>query len=84
MPFGIKNSSATFQRLINKVIADLEGCEAYIDDVVIYSDTWEEQVKVSVNYSRDGVELSWPPISPKVSLTRHKSLIWGMSLDMVK
>ena len=58
MPFGIKNSPATFQRLINKVIADLEGCEAYIDDVVIYSDTWEEQVKVSVNYSRDGVELS--------------------------
>lgn len=52
MPFGIKNSPATFQRLINKVIADLEGCEAYIDDVVIYSDTWEEQVR------RDGVELS--------------------------
>lgn len=58
MPFGIKNSPATFQRLINKVIADLEGCEAYIDDVVIYSDTWEEQLRSTVNYSRDGVELS--------------------------
>ena len=42
MPFGMKNSPASFQRLINKVIADLEGCEAYIDDVIIYSDTWEE------------------------------------------
>ena len=28
-----------------KVIADLEGCEAYIDDVVIYKDTWEEHVR---------------------------------------
>ena len=39
MPFGMSNSQASFQRLINKVIADLEGCEAYIDDVIIYSDT---------------------------------------------
>lgn len=40
MPFGMKNSPATFQRLINKVIADFEDCEAYIDDVIIYSETW--------------------------------------------
>ena len=42
MPFGMKNSPATFQRLINKVIANLEDCEAYIDDVIIYSETWEK------------------------------------------
>ena len=46
MPFGMKNSPASFQRLINKVIADLEGCEAYIDDVIIYSDTWEEHLRI--------------------------------------
>ena len=46
MPFGMKNSPASFQRLINKVIVDLEGCEAYIDDVIIYSDTWEEHLKI--------------------------------------
>jgi len=40
MPFGMRNVPATFQRLINGVIADVPGCEAYIDDVIIYSDTW--------------------------------------------
>ena len=45
MPFGIKNAPATFQRLINTVISGLEGCSAYIDDVVVYSDTWERQLK---------------------------------------
>ena len=44
-PFEMKNSPATFQRLINSVTAGLDGCEAYIDDVIIYSDTWEDHLK---------------------------------------
>ena len=38
MPFGMKNAPATFQRMVNYLITDLEGCKAYIDDVLIYSD----------------------------------------------
>ena len=45
MPFGMKNSPATFQRLMNQVISDLDDCECYIDDVVIYSDTFEQHMK---------------------------------------
>ncbi|XP_022867175.1 uncharacterized protein LOC111386905 [Olea europaea var. sylvestris] len=39
MPFGLKNAGATYQRLINKVIADLIGktIEAYVDDMVVKS-----------------------------------------------
>jgi len=44
MPFGMKNSPATFQRLINNVTAGLRGCEAYIDDVIIHSETWKDHV----------------------------------------
>lgn len=35
MPFGMKNTPATFQRMINAVISELEGCDAYIDDMIV-------------------------------------------------
>ena len=40
MPFRIKNAPATLQRMVNKLVRDIDGCEVYIDDVVIYSDKW--------------------------------------------
>ena len=46
MPFGMQNSPATFQRLINGVISGLTGCEAYIDDLVIHSDSWDSLMQV--------------------------------------
>jgi hypothetical protein len=45
MPFGMKNAPATFQCLINRLIADIDGCEAYID-VIIYSNTWETHLEI--------------------------------------
>ena len=38
MPFGMKNAPATFQRMVNKLVRDIDGCEGYIGYVVIYSD----------------------------------------------
>ena len=49
MPFGMKNAPATFQRMVNKLVRDIDG---YIDDVVIYSDNWSDhicQLKLSNN-----------------------------------
>ena len=40
MPFRLRNAAATFQRLMNQVVANLDGCAVYVDDVVVYSDTW--------------------------------------------
>ena len=45
MPFGMRNAPATFQRLINTVIADIPGCEGYIDDVIIYSEVWTDHLR---------------------------------------
>jgi hypothetical protein len=42
MPFGTKNSQATFQRMMNHCLKDFVGVETYVDDIVVYSDTWEK------------------------------------------
>ena len=44
MPFGMRNGSATFQYMINRVISKLDGYTAYIDKVTIYSHSWEQHV----------------------------------------
>ena len=44
MAFGMRNAPVTFQRMVNSVLSGLEGCTAYIDDVVIYSNSWEQHV----------------------------------------
>ncbi|KAL0153990.1 hypothetical protein M9458_050705, partial [Cirrhinus mrigala] len=45
LPFGLKNAPATFQRLMNQVLANVKHCEAYLDDVVCYSDTWNSHLQ---------------------------------------
>ena len=45
MPYRMKNSPATFQQLVNNIICGLDGCDAYIDDVIIYSDSWSDHLQ---------------------------------------
>ena len=44
MPFGLRNATQTFQRLMNQVLQGLECCFVYVDDVLVVS-TDEEQHK---------------------------------------
>ncbi|XP_073721213.1 uncharacterized protein [Misgurnus anguillicaudatus] len=44
MAFGMRNAPATFQRLVNKVLEGVVGCEAYLDDLVIFSSTWSQHL----------------------------------------
>ena len=42
MAFGMRNAPASFQRLVNIVLAGMSNCEAYLDDIVLYSTHWSE------------------------------------------
>ena len=41
MPLGMKTSAATFLRLMDKLLNDLENTVAYFDDIVVYSKSWD-------------------------------------------
>ncbi|KAK3720968.1 hypothetical protein QZH41_006537 [Actinostola sp. cb2023] len=47
MAFGLTNAPATFQRLMEHCLADLnfKKCIVYIDDIVIYAKTFEEHLE---------------------------------------
>lgn len=42
MAFGMRNAPAMFQRLVNIVLACVPNCNAYLDDLVVYSSNWSE------------------------------------------
>ena len=47
MPFGLCNAPATFQRLMNTALEDIlwKFIMDYIDDISVYSKTWEEHLQ---------------------------------------
>ena len=46
LPFGLKNSAAAFNRVMKKVLGNLKSVSCFIDDIVVYTDTWKEHVEV--------------------------------------
>ena len=47
MPFGLCNAPATFQRLMEQVLYDVNNkiCAIYLDDILIWSSTVEEHLE---------------------------------------
>lgn len=48
MPFGLMNAPATFQRFNNRILAPVlrKFCVVYLDDIIIYSRTFNDQVRI--------------------------------------
>ncbi|CAM5082269.1 unnamed protein product [Eretmochelys imbricata] len=46
LPFGLQNTPATFQKLVDSLLAGLgESAVAYLDNVAIFSDSWAEHLE---------------------------------------
>ena len=52
MPCGLTNAVASFQRLMDLLMSDLnlEICLTYLDDLILFSSTLEEHMKRLENY----------------------------------
>ncbi len=44
MAFGMRKTPATFQRLMQTVLSEIRNCEVYLDDVVVYSMSWDDHL----------------------------------------
>ena len=42
MPFGVRNAGATFQKLIDTVLANIPSVFCYMDDILVYSSNIQE------------------------------------------
>ncbi|MBW0485607.1 hypothetical protein O181_025322 [Austropuccinia psidii MF-1] len=68
IPFGINNAPAHFQKMMDTIFHEkiLEGWMVlYIDDIIIYSETWDDHVQYI-----DRVLSKFTPINLKVSLKK--------------
>ena len=65
MPFGLTSAPATFQRLIQRVMADqlFEYLLCYLDDILVYSKTFEEHLQhlrqILRKIATTGLKLRW-------------------------
>lgn len=45
MPFGLKNSPSTFQRVMDNVLRGLKNVLVYMDDIIVYSTSLQEHIQ---------------------------------------
>lgn len=70
MPFGQHGATATFQQLMNLVLQPHDQyVAAYIDDIVIYSNSWKDYLQHLSNLLRAlrmlGSQQAWPNVRQK-------------------
>ena len=78
MPFGLMNSQATFQKMKDRILMNVDNVQCYVDEVVIFPRNTEEHAMHLKNVSRilkdNGLTLrikTFSFLDPIVELSRH-------------
>ena len=48
LPFGLRNTGNTFQRMMDQILGNLPYCFVYIDDILVFSPNLSSHVSISV------------------------------------
>jgi len=93
MPFGLRNGPATFQRVMQNILAPYLWlfCLVYIDDIVVYSKSYEEHIN-HLDRVLEAIEKSGITLSPSkchlfygsILLLGHKVSRLGLSTHQEK
>ena len=77
IPFGLCNATSTFQRLMDGVLEGVEFASAYIDDTLIYSESFQSHLE---HIQRVMERLEKVGLINASGVVRNWS-IWGILLD---
>ena len=64
LPFGLRNTGNTFQRMMDSILGNLPYCFTYVDDILIFSSSLEQHVdhlhEVLLLYRQHGLTIGLP------------------------
>ena len=86
LPFGLKNSAASFNRLMRRVLGDMNEVGCFVDDIIVYTDTWSEHLRVlrEVFEKLRGAGLTVKPSKCTVSVTDVEFVGHKVSIDTLR
>ena len=86
LPFGLKNSAASFNRLMRRVLGDVNGVGCFVDDIIVYTDTWSEHLRVlrEVFEKLRGAGLTVKPSKCTVGVTDVEFVGHKVSIDTLR
>ena len=79
MPFELVNAGATYERMMRELLSGMQGVANYVDDVIVYSATWDEHMfslRELFNRVKEA-SLTIKPSKCSVELCRSQSRSWS-------